>query len=78
VRRARFLVDQRHLAEEVALAEHRQDHFPAVFTDQDDLDLALRDHVERIPGVVLKQNHRVARVAALPSDLRHPVELGRG
>src|SRR3989475_4403121 len=34
VRRPGLFVDQRHLAEEVALAQHREDDFAAILTDR--------------------------------------------
>ena len=77
VRGARLVVDQRHLAEELALAEDGQDDFSAILADQDDFDLALGDDVERVTGIVFEEDDGVLRVGAVARDFHHPLKVSR-
>ena len=77
MRGAGLVVDERHLAEEFARAHHRQNHLTAILADQHDLDLTVRDHVQRIPGIVLEQNDGVPRVGAFSGYGSDPIEIGR-
>jgi hypothetical protein len=69
VRRARLIVDQRHLPEEVSGAQDRQDDLAAVLADQHHLHLTRQHHVEGVSGVVLEQDDAVLGVGALPRHL---------
>ena len=75
MRGARLVVDQRHFAEKLARAHHREYHLPAVFTDQDDFHLSLGDDVERVPRVVLEENDGVFRVGPLSRNLHDPLQV---
>ena len=78
MRRARLVVDQRHLAEELAFAEHREDDFAAVLADEDDFHLALGDDVEGVAGIVFEQNDRVLGIGTVARNVHHPREVGGG
>jgi len=90
---ARLVVDQRHLTEEIPVAQHREDDLAPVLADEHHLHLAGRNDVQRVSRVVLEENHAVLGILALPGDLaetgqvglrevgeeRHPLEhVGRG
>ena len=78
VRRAWFVVDQRHLAEELAFAEHGENDFAPVFADEDDLDLSFRDDIERVAGIVLEQDDGVLGVGTVAGDFHHPLQVCGG
>jgi hypothetical protein len=63
-RRIGLVIHQRHLAEEVALPQQREDDFPSVFGDQHDLHLSGEDDVERVARIVGEEDDAVPR--ALP------------
>jgi len=62
-RRARLVVDQAHLAEELARAEDAEDHFLALGVAHHDLEAAREHDVERIGGVPARHDGRRARRA---------------
>ncbi len=68
VRGARLAVDQRELAEVVALAERAEDHLAPVLPDDGDLHGARAHDVERIARVALPDDQRAARVALLADE----------
>ncbi len=76
VRRPRAIVDQRQLAEVLANAEHAENHFAPVFTDEHDLDASLADDEEGVAGVVLEQDDAAARIESFARQVGEPLELG--
>src|SRR5262249_22277603 len=75
---ARLVVDQRHLAEKVAVAHHREDDFAAVLADQHDLHLAGGDDVEGVARVILEKNDRILGVLPLARNFRKTRKFGLG
>src|SRR6185503_17155929 len=60
---ARLVVEERHLAEEVAGAEDGEDDLAAVVTEDSDLDPTLEDHEEEVALFVLEEDDGVLRIA---------------
>src|SRR5262245_13405905 len=77
VRRARLVIDESHLAEELAFAEHGENDLSAVFSDEDDLHLPLRNDVQRIAGIVFEQDDGILGVGSVASDFYHPLQIDR-
>jgi hypothetical protein len=69
VRGAGFLVDDRHLSEEVAFAEHGEDHLPAILCDQDHLHLPGGDEIERITGIIIKNDDASLGISTFPGEI---------
>ena len=63
------------LAKMLAHAEHAEDHFASVLTDEDDLDAALPDDEQRVAGIVLEQDDAAARIEFLARQLAEALEL---
>src|ERR1043165_3602714 len=78
VRGARLIVDERHLAEELAFAEHRQNHLAAVFADEHDFDLPLGDDVERVTRIVFEQDDGVFGIGTVARNFHHALQIGGG
>lgn len=57
VRRAGFVIEEGHFAEEPALGQHGQDDFAAIFSEHGDLDLSVGDEEKGIAGVALGHDH---------------------
>ena len=76
VGRAGLVVDQGHLAEEVALTQDGKDHLSSVLADEHDLHLPSHHDVQCVTRVVLEQNNRVLRVGALACRFGHTGQLG--
>jgi hypothetical protein len=82
--RPRFVVEDAHFTKEVAIPEHRENHLPPVLGDEDDLDLAIGDHVERVAGIIPEDDHRSLGVPpsrtraakAAKSDSARPLKSG--
>src|SRR5260221_13079739 len=60
---ARLVVQERHLAEEVAGTEDGEDHLTSVVSEDGDLDPPLQDHEEEVALLVLEEDDGVFRVA---------------
>ncbi len=73
--RARFVVDQRHLAEKLARAHDRENDLAPVLADQDYFHLPIGHDVERVPRVVLEENDGVLRVGPLAGNLHDPLQV---
>ena len=70
---AGLVVEERHLPEEVAGAEHGEDDLPPVVAQDRDLDAPLQDHEEEVAFLVLEEDHRVLGVAP---PRGHPGQAG--
>src|SRR5207248_10015122 len=78
VRGTRLIVDQCHLAEELAFTKHGENYFPSVFADPDDFDLTLRDDVQRVAGIVFEEDDGVLGIRAVARDFHDPLEVNGG
>ena len=73
-----FVVEHAHFAEEIAVAEHRQDDLAPVLGDQHHLDLAVRHHVEGVARVVPEDDHGTLRVASFADQAGKRRQVGLG
>ena len=70
-----LVIDQGHLAEEIAVRQRRQDYFASVLSNENDLDLTLNHDIQRVTRVVLKQDYTALGVLSLASQLAHPSQF---
>src|SRR5207249_9435627 len=75
---ARLVPYHGYLSAQLPCAHAREDYFAAVPADEHHLDLAPGNDVQRVAGIVLEEDHRVAGIGALACDVDHPLEVGGG
>ena len=66
----------RHLAEEAAFPQHRENHLPAILGDEHYLHLTRRDQEQGVARVVLEDDHAALGIAALAGQLGERGEVG--
>src|SRR4051812_42928979 len=78
VRRARLVVDQRHLAEEVAAIEHGQRFLADARDEFRDAHAAVEDDVELLALLAFPENHRAFAEALLAGERRQQLHFTGG